>query len=328
MEILWCLVLSFSIFLILKHLNSRKCCRNLPPGPPALPILGHLHLLKTAPHCTLQTLSKKYGPIMYLHFGCHPVLVVSSPSAVEQCLSKNNDIIFANRPESLASKILGYNYTTVGFSPYGDHWRNLRRLTTIQLFSSASLNHSSSIRWEETRFLVQKLFQGCDHKAWNKVNNMKSLFFELVYNVAMVMVAGRRGPVMDDMFGPFKIMDICDHLPWLRWMGFKGMERKLINLHKRRDSFLQGLIDEGRNKIASSDEKKTLIQALLSMQFSEPDYYTDEIIKALVLCFEWEREGHELVDMEESGGLTLSKLKPLGASYRPRSSMMTLLSQL
>lgn len=161
MEIfLCCLVLSFSVFLILKHLNAHKN-RNLPPSPPALPICGHLHHLKTAPHRALQALSDKYGPVMYLYFG---YLVISSPSAAEECFSKNN-IIFANRPESIASKIFGYNYTTIGFAPYGDHWRNLRRLTTIQVFSSASLQHSSATRGEETRFLLRKLFQGSDHKA-------------------------------------------------------------------------------------------------------------------------------------------------------------------
>ncbi|KAK6160644.1 hypothetical protein DH2020_004025 [Rehmannia glutinosa] len=265
------------------NLNARKH-RNLPPSPSALPICGHLHLLKTAPHRALQALSKKYGPVMYLHFGCLPVLVISSPIAADECFSKN-DIVFANRPKSLASKILGYNYTTIGFTPYGDHWKNLRRLMTTQVFSTASLHRSSATRREETHFLVRKLFQDSDYKAWKKVN-LKALFFELVYNVAMVMVAGKSGPVRDDMFGPFKMIDICDYIPLLRWVGFGGMQRELVSLHKRRDGFLQDLIEEGRNKIAGSsltEEEKTYVQALLSIQQAEPDYYTDEILKGLIL---------------------------------------------
>ncbi|KAK6116271.1 hypothetical protein DH2020_049993 [Rehmannia glutinosa] len=271
-------------FLILNHRNEQKF-KNLPPSPPGLPILGHLHLLKTGPHRALDALSKKYGPVMYLHFGCRPVLIISSSSAAEQCFSKN-DIVFANRPETLASKILGYNHTTLGFTPYGDHWRNLRRLTTIQVFSSASLSRSSAIRAEETRAMAKRLFRGSDQGTWMKVN-LNCLFFGLVYDVVMVMVAGKRGSIMDEVFGASVVMDICDYVPLLRWMGFKGTEKKLVDLHRRRDCFLQGLIDEAREKINDSfsvgESNKTFVQTLLSIQEAEPEYYTDEILKGLIL---------------------------------------------
>ncbi|PIN06592.1 Cytochrome P450 CYP2 subfamily [Handroanthus impetiginosus] len=278
------LVLIFSIFFILKHLNSSKH-RNLPPSPPSLPILGHLHLLKNASHRALQSLSNKHGPITYLQFGCRSVLLVSSPSAAEQCFSEN-DVVFANRPDSIASKILGYNSTTIGFAPYGDHWRNLRRLTTIQIFSSASLQHSSAIRAEETRLLVRKLTNFSDSKAWRKVN-LNNLFFKLVHDVVMMVVCGKRGCVSNDFFGFGKIMDFCDCVPFLRFVGFKEVEKKMMNLQRKRDGFLQGLIDEAREKINGGSslvgERKTYIEALLEIQRAEPEYYTDEILKGLIL---------------------------------------------
>ncbi|KAL2232633.1 isoflavone 2'-hydroxylase-like [Sesamum indicum] len=305
-------VLILLIFLILKHLNTRKH-RNLPPNPPSLPILGHLHLVKTAPHRALQALSNKYGPILYLRFGCLPILLVSSPSAAEECFSKN-DVIFANRPESIANKILGYNCTTIGFSPYGNHWRNLRRLTTIQVFSSASLQYSAATRGEETRFLVRKLFQGSDPTAWKKVN-LNALFFELVYNVVMVMVAGKRGSVMTNIFGPMKMLDICDYIPLLRWVGFKGMERNMVNLQKIRDVFLQRLIDEGRKQIGDSSSvegKKTFVQALLSLQQAEPEYYTDEILKGLILPMFTAGTHTTAITMEWAMSLLLNHPNELG----------------
>ncbi|CAN1274260.1 Isoflavone 2'-hydroxylase, partial [Linum perenne] len=98
----------------------------LPPSPPSLPFIGHLHLLKEPIHRTLQTLSTKYGQIYFLSMGVRNVVVVSSPSLVEECFNKN-DIVLANRPFLVAGKILHYNYTTVGAAPYGPHWRDLRR---------------------------------------------------------------------------------------------------------------------------------------------------------------------------------------------------------
>ncbi|CAK9139466.1 unnamed protein product [Ilex paraguariensis] len=217
--------------------------KNLPPGLPAIPILGHLQLLKPPLHRTLQSLSSRYGPIVFLRFGNRPVLLVSSPSIAEQCFTQF-DVIFANRPKFLASKHLGYNYTTVGFAPYGDHWRNLRRVTSIQIFSATSLNHSSATRDEEIRFVVQKLFQKYDGAA-QKVD-LSSLFRELVFNVMTKM--------------------------------------KLVDLQRRRDVFFQGLIDEHRRSKAGfswSEQKKMIVEDLLALQEAEPDCYTDDIVKGI-----------------------------------------------
>ena len=124
------LVILVSIFFfVLKFIFSiHTRPGNLPPSPRALPIIGHFHHLKQPIHRTLDKLSKKYGPVMFLKLGTRKVVVVSSPMAVQECFT-TKDIIFANRPELLAGKLLNYNNTTMGFSSYGDHWRNLRRFT-------------------------------------------------------------------------------------------------------------------------------------------------------------------------------------------------------
>ncbi|KAJ8747397.1 hypothetical protein K2173_011787 [Erythroxylum novogranatense] len=109
-------------------------------------------------HRSLGDLCTKYGDLLFLRFGTRKVLVVSSPSAVEECFTKN-DIIFANRPRLIAGKHLQYNYRTIGFSSYGDHWRNLRRVTSMELFSKSRLNKFGKILEEEIQLLLKQLFQ-------------------------------------------------------------------------------------------------------------------------------------------------------------------------
>lgn len=149
--------LFLSKFIIAKRQATHK---NLPPSPPALPFIGHLHLIKEPLHQSLHKLTHKYGHMVFLYLGTRKVLVVSSPSAVEECLTKN-DIAFANRPQTLVGKYLNYNNTTLGFSSYGDHWRNLRRLTTVELFSHNRLAMFARVREEEVQLLVRQLFEGC-----------------------------------------------------------------------------------------------------------------------------------------------------------------------
>lgn len=51
-------------------------------------------------------------------------------------------------------------------------------------------------------------------------------------------------------------------------------------------------------------------------------------VAILIQCFQWERISEELVDMEETGGVSLTKLHPLRANCGIRPCMMDVLSQL
>lgn len=51
--------------------------------------------------------------------------------------------------------------------------------------------------------------------------------------------------------------------------------------------FLQGLIEERRNKIeVRTDHTKTIIDLMLDLQSSEPGSYSNNIIKGLILVYQ------------------------------------------
>ncbi|KAG5543563.1 hypothetical protein RHGRI_016339 [Rhododendron griersonianum] len=225
--------------------------------------------MKEPIHRELENLSKKYGPILALRFGSHPILILSSPSAVEELFSKN-DLIFANRPRFLVGKLLNYNYTTLGAASYGDHWRNLRRLTALEIFSTAKLNAFLGIRQEEARSLLKTLFRDSP-KGFVKVE-MKSRLSELSFNIIMRVVAGKRyfgAEVEDseearefrllirDLFELSGASNPGDFVPFLRWIDFGKMEKKMLRIQKKMDAFLQGLIEEKRRE----DDEKTMLSA-------------------------------------------------------------------
>ncbi|GKB10343.1 cytochrome P450 71B37-like protein [Tanacetum coccineum] len=63
---------------------------------------------------------------MLLHFGSQPYLVISSSEMARQAL-KTNDGALCTRPHSKGAKRISFNYTDSAFSPYGDHWRDMRK---------------------------------------------------------------------------------------------------------------------------------------------------------------------------------------------------------
>ena len=225
--------------------------------------------------------------------------MVSSPSAVEECFTKN-DVIFANRPKFVMGKYIGYDYTVVSLAPYGDHWRNLRRLSAVEIFASNRLNLFLGIRRDEIKQLLLRLSR-------NSVENfakveLKSMFSELLLNITMRMVAGKRfyGDNMKDVEEGREFREIIkemfefggtsnpgDFFQILQWIDYQGYNKRALRLGKKMDVFLQGLLDECRsNKRSDLENRNTMIDHLLSLQESEPEYYTDEIIKGLIVVSE------------------------------------------
>lgn len=174
------------LYVSIRHFISR--IQNLPPIPcPFFPIIGLLYLLKKPLNRSLTRCSEKHGPIVLFHVGIRPILVVSSPALIEECLTKN-DVIFANRPRLLVGKYIGFNYTTLVWAPYGDHLRNLRRISSLHLLSTQRIQMLSYVRIEEIKSMVCSLVR----ERQDQMVDMRAIFFELTINGMLRMIAGKR----------------------------------------------------------------------------------------------------------------------------------------
>ncbi|MED6213474.1 hypothetical protein PIB30_093797 [Stylosanthes scabra] len=304
----WLIPTSVFILFFLLHLSKyilhqiHGKHKKLPPSPPSLPIIGHLHLIKQPLQRSFHSLAQKYGHMVFLKLGTRKVLVVSSPAAVEECLTKSNDIIFANRPKTLSSKNLNYDSKTIGFASYGDHWRNLRRLTTLELFSTNRLAMLESVREEEVQFLVKQLFQECSNAGQTQKSKVevRPKIVGVAFNMMLRMISGKRyyGTDIDEEGKEFQTLmkeftaiqgaSINDFIPILKLIDFQGVEKKMVELMKRADSFFQKLIDEHRRNYESvsneSKMKKNMIDVMLELQQKEPQFYTDETVKGVILA--------------------------------------------
>nr|GME00238.1 isoflavone 2'-hydroxylase-like [Ipomoea batatas] len=231
------LVLSSKLFS-----NRRK---NLPPAPLSLPIIGHLYLIKNSLHQALAALSAKHGPVLYLRFGCRRFLVVSSPPAVEDCFTKNNDIILANRPRSMSADNFSFDYKSLPVAPYGDLWRVQRRLTVVELFSTLSLHRSAAIREDEIGTVIRSLFKlGSQNGNGNLTVDFNNLAGVFTFNSMMRIMSGEQfvkeeeigrdkgkeivNGLREIFFASISATNVCDFFPVLRWFGYRGLEKQMM----------------------------------------------------------------------------------------------------
>ncbi|THG20264.1 hypothetical protein TEA_013326 [Camellia sinensis var. sinensis] len=182
------------------------------------------------------------------------------------------------------------------------HWRNSRRIASLEILSTYRIQMSITIRIHEVRSLLSRLYKGSQTQDGEfYMVDMKSAFFELTLNVMMRMIAGKRyyGDTVDELVETRKFKEmvsetfelsgatnIGDFVPVLKWVGHNGIEKRLKGLQQKKDGFMQDLIEENRRMMSDSASEwrsKTMIDVLLSLQQNEPQYYKDEITRGLML---------------------------------------------
>ncbi|KAI5439361.1 cytochrome P450 81E8 [Lathyrus oleraceus] len=140
--------------------------------------------------------------------------------------------------------------------------------------------------------LIQKLAEK-SQSNFTKVK-LRTLFSELTFNTIMRMVCGKRfyddesdeakkfRDVMNDLREYGLDSHLGDFVPLFRLFDFSGAYNKLKKVGEKMDALFQGLVNEHRKD--RKENKNTMIDHLLSLQESQPDYYSDQIIKGLIMA--------------------------------------------
>ncbi|KIX09246.1 uncharacterized protein Z518_00325 [Rhinocladiella mackenziei CBS 650.93] len=163
--------------------------RNLPPGPPRLPIIGNLHQApQNYPWRTYQEWTKQYGPIFSLQYGLNTVIMLGNHEAAHHLLDKRSNI-YSSRPRV----VMGGECVSKGFRPllmpYGQRWRNHQRLQASYLNIRISQSYRQLQDLESKQLIYELLDPHADFSdRYHRYSS--SLIFALAY--------GRRLPKGDE----------------------------------------------------------------------------------------------------------------------------------
>ncbi|KAK7274167.1 hypothetical protein RIF29_15245 [Crotalaria pallida] len=266
----------FFIFMIValkigRNLKKPNSTPNIPPGPWKLPILGNIpHLVTSTPHRKLRDLAKIYGPLMHLQLREVFAIIVSSAEYAKQVM-KTHDVIFASRPRILASEIMSYGSTNIIFSPYGDYWRQLRKICTLELFTPKRSNSFRPIREEELTNLINRIASEKGSPI-----NLTQAVLSTIYTITSRAAFGKKNEdqeefisLMEEATAVAGGFDIGDLFPSARWLQLlTGLRPKLERSSLQTDKILENIINEHKEATSKAkenqdDAEEDLIDVLL-----------------------------------------------------------------
>uniref|UniRef100_A0A0E0LQE3 Cytochrome P450 n=1 Tax=Oryza punctata TaxID=4537 RepID=A0A0E0LQE3_ORYPU len=279
--------------------RDQELLDKLPSPPGRLPVIGHLHLIGSLPYVSFRDLAVKHGPdLMLLHLGTVPTLVVSSARAA-QAILRTHDQVFASRTYSAVTDILFYGSSDVAFSPYGEYWRQVKKIATTHLLTTKKVRSYGDARQQEVRLVMARINDAVVARTTVDLSELLNCFTN---DVVCHAVSGKffREEGRNQMFrelieanslllGGFNLEDYFPNLARVAAVR-RLLCAKAHDVNKRWDQLLDKLIDDHATKRSSSvldqdDEESDFIDVLLSIQH-EYGLTRDNVKAILVIMFE------------------------------------------
>ncbi|CAL1410902.1 unnamed protein product [Linum trigynum] len=309
------LVLFLSYYFLFLRIPKSGKGKQVPEAGRSWPVIGHLFSLAGTelPHLKFAALADKYGPIFMVRIGLFPTLVVSTSELAKE-LFTTHDAAISSRPDLTASTILSNNRADFSFTPYGEYWRQMRKITALELLSSRRIELLKHVRTSEVEGTMKSLY-----KLWEKSNNrseggkdrvrvqMNKVFGDMNLNIMLRMVVGKRyfgthaaeddeqreaercRKLMRDFFRYAGQLVVRDLFPFLGFLDIGGHEKIIKKLHVELDKFAEEWIEEHRSKRRTTsckdDEQQDFIDVLLSV-LKDADlagYDPDTVCKSTIM---------------------------------------------
>ncbi|XP_078171910.1 desmethyl-deoxy-podophyllotoxin synthase-like [Carex rostrata] len=291
--LLFSLFLCVLIFLLIKFkTNHSKPSLRFPPGPWPLPIIGNIHnIIGSLPHHAMRDLSRQFGQLMLLHLGETLTIVVSSRDAAREIM-KTHDINFASRAITPTMDILTFGGKGIGIPPYGEYWRQIRKICVLELLSTRRVQSYKSIRKEEVCNLIKDIFTCSSH--CEPVNLNKRLA-SLVNDIITRAIIGSKCKNQDvflreldnvvNLASGFNLNDLFPSSLLVRLVSTAA--KKAERCTQARSGFLDEVIEQHREKkfAMGEGEVEDLLGVLLRLHDDDtPTNPLDmETVKAVIL---------------------------------------------
>ncbi|KAG9153226.1 hypothetical protein Leryth_021253 [Lithospermum erythrorhizon] len=267
---------------IYKHQTKPKSAI---PGPSGFPLLGLFFAFNGClTHRVLESLSKslKTSYLMAFSVGFTRFIIASNPESAKEMLSSS---AFADRPVKESAYELLF-HRAMGFAPYGEYWRSLRRISATHLFSPKRIACFGESRQHIGTKMVQEIVFSMQKEGFVEVkkilhvgslNNVMMSVFGKCYdfcnkNGEYVEVEG----LVSEGYELLGIFNWSDHFPFLGWLDLQGVRKRCRELVDKVNVFVGKIIEDHRlnrakNGVFSDDFVDVLLDLGKENRLSDSD---------------------------------------------------------
>nr|BDZ29443.1 cytochrome P450 CYP76AD15 [Bougainvillea peruviana] len=280
--------LSFNILKIFSHSKAK-----LPPGPKPLPIIGNILELGDKPHRSFSNLAKIYGPLITLKLGSVTTIVVSSSEVAKEMFLKNDQSL-ANRTIPDSVRAGNHDKLSISWLPVSTKWRNLRKISAVQLLSIQRLDSSQGHRQAKVEQLIEYV-RGCS-KTGQAVDIGRVAFTTSLNLLSNTFFSKELASLDSSASQEFKKLMWCimeeigrpnyaDYFPILGYVDPFGVRRRLAGYFDKLIEVFQEIIRERLSMDNVVDNHNDVLSTLLDL-YKKNELSMDEINHLLVDIFD------------------------------------------
>ncbi|GKD79993.1 cytochrome P450 [Tanacetum coccineum] len=221
------------------------------------------------PHASTAMMAQEYGPLISLRLGSRLLVVASSPEAAMEVLkTQDRNLSGRNTPYAL-QQISFKDYFLVWAYDCSQHWKSLRTLSKAQMFSAKALDAQSKLRNEKMAQMLDFL-----NSNQGKVVKIEEVVFTTLFNTMSNILFSKDFLDLKDEHGNahwLKVAlqktleggmtpNVSDLFPVLSGLDLQGLRKAYLKHLLEVSSFTDTIIDERRDRIASSAGTKVVVE--------------------------------------------------------------------
>ncbi|KAJ5138483.1 uncharacterized protein N7515_003331 [Penicillium bovifimosum] len=249
--------------------------KNLPPGPPTLPVLGNLHQIPSkGSYLKFTEWAKKYGGLYSLKLGTGTAVVVTDRRIIKELLDKKS-AKYSDRPHSYVSDDLMTKGDHLLVMQYGQQWRSFRKIIHQHFMESMVEKNHIEVQNAEAVQMLRDMCARPDQHMYHPKRFSNSIIMSLVFGFRTPSVDTPHMTRLYDMMENWsKIMEAgatppVDIYPFLHYVPQKFFGNWLSrskDVGSEMNGLYGGTLDRVRERRKLKGKRDSLMDNLLDQE--------------------------------------------------------------